>query len=82
MVSIRLSRGGSKKAPFYTVVVTDSRNARDGKFIEKLGFFNPMAKGQEERIRLENDKIEAWVAKGAKVSNTVAKLIKDAAKAA
>jgi small subunit ribosomal protein S16 len=82
MVSIRLSRGGSKKAPFYTVVVTDSRNARDGKFIEKLGFFNPMAKGQEERVRLENDKIEAWVAKGAKVSNTVAKLIKDAAKAA
>jgi len=67
---------------FYTVVVTDSRNARDGKFIEKLGFFNPMAKGQEERVRLDNVKIDAWVAKGAKVSNTVAKLIKDAAKAA
>ncbi|PKH05416.1 30S ribosomal protein S16 [Moritella sp. Urea-trap-13] len=82
MVTIRLSRGGSKKSPFYTVVVTDSRNARDGKFIEKLGFFNPMAAGQEERVRLDNVKIEAWVAKGATVSNTVSKLIKDAAKAA
>ncbi len=82
MVSIRLSRGGAKKAPFYTVVVTDSRNARDGKFIEKLGFFNPTAQGQEEKLRLDNAKIEAWVAKGAVVSNRVAKLIKDAAAAA
>jgi len=81
MVNIRLSRGGSKKAPFYTVVVTDSRNARDGKFIEKLGFFNPVAAGQEERVRLDIVKIDAWVAKGASVSNRVAKLIKDAAAA-
>ncbi|WP_432454327.1 MULTISPECIES: 30S ribosomal protein S16 [unclassified Agarivorans] len=77
MVTIRLQRGGAKKRPFYQVVVTDSRNSRDGRFIEKLGFFNPIARGQEERIRLEQDRIDHWVGQGAAVSNRVAKLIKD-----
>ncbi|MGY5452273.1 30S ribosomal protein S16 [Agarivorans sp. MS3-6] len=77
MVTIRLQRGGAKKRPFYQVVVTDSRNSRDGRFIEKLGFFNPIARGQEERIRLEQDRIDHWVSQGAAVSNRVAKLIKD-----
>ncbi|WP_026957670.1 MULTISPECIES: 30S ribosomal protein S16 [Aliagarivorans] len=79
MVTIRLQRGGAKKRPFYHVVVTDSRNSRDGRFIEKLGFFNPIAQGQEERIRLEMDRINHWVGEGAAISNRVAKLIKDAA---
>ncbi|RKF20907.1 30S ribosomal protein S16 [Alginatibacterium sediminis] len=77
MVTIRLQRGGAKKRPFYSVVVTDSRNARDGKFIEKLGFFNPLSAGQEERIRLEMDRVNHWVELGATVSDRVAKLIKD-----
>lgn len=77
MVTIRLQRGGAKKRPFYQVIVTDSRNSRDGRFIEKLGFFNPIARGQEERLRLEHDRIEHWVSQGAAVSNRVAKLIKD-----
>jgi small subunit ribosomal protein S16 len=79
MVTIRLQRGGAKKRPFYHVVVTDSRNSRDGRFIEKLGFFNPIAQGQEERVRLEMDRINHWVGEGAAISNRVAKLIKDAA---
>ncbi len=77
MVTIRLQRGGAKKRPFYQVVVTDSRNSRDGRFIEKLGFFNPIARGQEERVRLEHDRINHWVSQGAAISNRVAKLIKD-----
>ncbi|ROS05213.1 small subunit ribosomal protein S16 [Sinobacterium caligoides] len=82
MVTIRLSRGGSKKRPFYHLVVTDSRNARDGKFIERVGFFNPVARGNEERIRLDQDAINAWVAKGAQVSERVANLIKQNAASA
>ncbi len=82
MVTIRLARGGSKKRPFYHLVVTDSRNARDGKFLERVGFFNPVARGSEERIRLDSDAINAWVAKGAQVSDRVATLIKQNAKAA
>ncbi|BFM06541.1 30S ribosomal protein S16 [Halioxenophilus aromaticivorans] len=77
MVSIRLSRGGSKKRPFYHVTVTDSRNARDGRFIERVGFFNPIARGQEERLRIDNDRIEYWVGQGAQVSDRVKKLVKD-----
>ena len=61
MVTIRLSRGGSKKRPFYHVTVTDSRNSRDGRFIERVGFFNPIARGQEERLRIDTDRIDAWV---------------------
>lgn len=79
MVTIRLSRGGSKKRPFYNVIVTDARNSRDGRFIERLGFFNPIARGQEVRLNLDLDKIGAWVAKGAQVSPRVKSLMKDAA---
>ena len=61
MVTIRLARGGSKKRPFYHMVVTDKRNARDGRFIERVGFFNPIATGQEERIRVDNERVDHWV---------------------
>ena len=81
MVTIRLSRGGSKKRPFYHVTVTDSRNSRDGRFIERVGFFNPIARGQEERLRIDLDRIDAWVQKGAQISPRVARLMKDAAAA-
>ena len=80
MVTIRLSRGGSKKRPFYHVVVADSRRARDGRFIEQIGFFNPIARGQEERLRIQLDRIDHWVGLGAKVSDRVAALAKQAAK--
>lgn len=82
MVTIRLARGGAKKRPFYQVVVTDSRNARDGRFIERVGFFNPIAAGQAEALRLDLDRIEHWLGLGATVSDRVASLIKDAKKAA
>ncbi|OIN10383.1 30S ribosomal protein S16 [Oceanisphaera psychrotolerans] len=82
MVTIRLQRGGAKKRPFYQVVVADSRYARDGRFIEKVGFFNPIASGQAEKLRLDLERVNHWVAQGASVSERVAKLIKDAAKAA
>jgi len=82
MVSIRLARGGAKKRPFYSIVVADSRRSRDGRFIEKVGFFNPIATGQEEKIRVDLDRIEYWVGVGAQVSDRVAKIVKDAQKAA
>ncbi len=82
MVVIRLARGGQKDRPFYHVVVTDSRNSRDGRYIERLGFFNPLAKGSEERLRLDAERIEHWQSKGAQPSERVAKLIKDAKKQA
>ncbi len=82
MVIIRLARGGAKKRPFYRVVVADSRRARDGRYIERLGFFNPGARGQEERLRLDVDRIDHWVSQGAKVSDRVASLAKEARKAA
>ena len=82
MVTLRLARGGAKKRPFYQVVVTDSRNARDGRFIERVGFFNPIAAGQAEALRLDLDRIEHWVGLGATVSDRVSALIKDAKKAA
>jgi len=82
MVTIRLARGGAKKRPFYQVVVADSRRARDGRYIEKIGFFNPMARGQEETLRLDLDRVAHWVELGAQTSDRVAKLIKDAQKAA
>jgi small subunit ribosomal protein S16 len=82
MVTIRLARGGAKKRPFYHVVVTDSRNRRDGRFIERLGFFNPVARGQEERLRLDGERIKHWLDQGAQTSERVAKLIKQAEKAA
>ncbi len=82
MVTIRLSRGGSKKRPFYHLTVTDSRRARDGRFIERVGFFNPVARGQEERLRIDTDRIEYWQGMGAQLSDRVASLVKDAAAAA
>ena len=82
MVTIRLSRGGAKNRPFYHVVVTDSRSGRDGRYIERIGFFNPLARGNEERLRLDSERVEYWKSNGAQPSDRVAKLIKDAAKLA
>ncbi len=82
MVSIRLARGGSKKRPFYHVVVSDSRSPRDGRYIERVGFFNPRARGQEEELRLDSERIDYWMSKGAKPSERVANLIKGAGKTA
>jgi small subunit ribosomal protein S16 len=76
MVTIRLARGGSKKRPFFHLTVTDHRNARDGRFIERVGFFNPIARGQEERLRVDNDRVDYWVSQGAKMSERVATLVK------
>ncbi|GAP74890.1 30S ribosomal protein S16 [Pseudoalteromonas ruthenica] len=82
MVTIRLQRGGAKKRPFYQIVVADSRFSRDGRFIEKVGFFNPIAAGQEEKLRLDLARVDHWVGQGAALSDRVAKLVKDARKAA
>ena len=82
MVTIRLARGGSKKRPFYHVVVTNSRSARDGRFIERVGFFNPIAQGQEDRVRFNMERVEYWVGTGAQMSDRVASLLKDAKQAA
>ncbi|MFT4938244.1 MAG: small subunit ribosomal protein S16 [Paraglaciecola sp.] len=82
MVTIRLQRGGAKKRPFYQVVVADSRRSRDGRFIENVGFFNPTAQGQEERLRLDLGRVEHWVGVGASLSERVARLVKDAQKTA
>jgi len=82
MVIIRLARGGAKKRPFYHIVVADSRNARDSRFIERVGYFNPGAKGQEVRIKLEQERIDHWTAQGAQLSDRVASLIKQQAQAA
>ena len=76
MVTIRLARGGAKKRPFYNIVVTDSRNRRDGSFIERLGFFNPIAAGNEERLRIDRARVDYWLAKGAQASDRVASLLK------
>jgi len=80
MVVIRLSRGGSKKRPFYHLTVADQRRARDGRFIERVGFFNPVARGQEERLRIEQERVEYWISKGAQPSDRVAALLKETAK--
>ena len=80
MVTIRLSRGGSKKRPFYHLNVADSRRARDGRYIERLGFFNPVARGQEERLRIDLDRVNHWVSLGAQLSDRAAQLVKDASK--
>jgi len=82
MVTIRLARGGSKKRPFYHLTVTNSRSARDGKFIERIGFFNPIARGAEERLRVDYDRLNYWVGTGAQVSERVESLIKAAKQAA
>lgn len=82
MVTIRLARGGSKKRPFYHINVTDSRTSRDGRYIERLGFFNPVARGSAETLRLDLERVDAWVAQGAQVSDRVKQLVKTARKAA
>ena len=81
MVTIRLARGGAKKKPFYHITVSDSRRARDGRFIERIGFFNPVARGQEERLRLDLDRMAYWQSQGAQISDRVSSLSKDAAAA-
>jgi small subunit ribosomal protein S16 len=80
MVVIRLSRGGSKKRPFYHLTVADQRNARDGRFIERVGFFNPVARGQEESLRINQERVDYWVSKGAQPSDRVAALLKKSVK--
>ena len=82
MVVIRLARGGAKKRPFYQIIVTDSRNPRDGRFIERIGFYNPIAKGSEESIRIAQDRLTHWRSVGAQASPTVERLIKQAAEKA
>ena len=77
MVIIRLARSGAKKNPYYFITVADERRPRDGAFIERLGFFNPMARGQEERLRLDLDKLNEWISKGAQVSDRVKALVKE-----
>lgn len=81
MVVIRLARGGAKKRPFYNVVVTDSRSSRDGRFIERVGFYNPMAAANEEGLRIAQDRVAYWKRNGAKLSDTVQTLVARAAKA-
>jgi len=78
MVTIRMARGGAKKRPFYQIVVTDSRNRRDGRFIERVGFFNPVAQGTEERLRVDRERVDYWLSQGAQTSDRVASLLKQA----
>lgn len=82
MVVIRLARGGAKKRPFYNIVATDSRNRRDGRFIERIGFYNPVASGKEETVRIAQDRLSYWQGVGAQLSPTVARLIGENGKAA
>jgi small subunit ribosomal protein S16 len=77
MVTIRLARGGSKKRPFYHLTVADSRNARNSRFIERVGFFNPVARGNDERLRVDLDRVNYWLGQGAQTSERVAQLVKE-----
>lgn len=78
-MKIRLARGGSKKRPFYSIVATDSRNPRDGRFLEKLGTYNPLlAKDSEERVKMDVDRIQAWIAQGAQPTDRVARMLEAA----
>ncbi len=77
MVTIRLSRGGAKKQPFYHVVATDSRARRDGRYIERLGFYNPVARGDSTEVKLDMERVDYWVGVGAQMSDSVAKIVKD-----
>ena len=78
MVTIRLARGGAKKRPFYSIVVSDQRRQPKGRFIERIGFFNPMATENEEKVRLDTGRVDYWINKGAKPSDRVASLLKQA----
>ena len=82
MVVIRLARGGSKKSPFYNIVATDSRNPRDGRFNERIGFYNPVASGQAVRLSINEANLNKWIANGAKMSETVSRLYKEFKKTA
>ena len=79
MVKIRLTRGGAKKRPFYHIVVTDQRNKRDGRSIERLGFYNPVATGSEKRVQLDVARVNHWVSHGAQLTDKVRVLVKEAA---
>ncbi|MBM4189967.1 MAG: 30S ribosomal protein S16 [Betaproteobacteria bacterium] len=79
MVTIRLSRGGAKHRPFYTIVVADSRNRRDGRFIERIGFYNPVASGNAETLRVNRERLAYWQGVGAQMSETVSRLTSAAA---
>nr|WP_316644282.1 30S ribosomal protein S16 [uncultured Roseateles sp.] len=81
MVVIRLSRGGSKRRPFYNIVVANSQNRRDGRFLEKVGFYNPVASGAAESLRVAVDRVNHWVGVGAQLSPTVTRLVDQAKKA-
>jgi small subunit ribosomal protein S16 len=80
MVTIRLSRVGAKKRPFYQITVTDSRSGRDGRFIERVGFFNPVARGKEERLRIDRERVQYWTQNGATLSDRVAQLLRESEK--
>lgn len=79
MVTIRLARGGAKKRPFYNIVVTDRRNRRDGRYIERIGYFNPIASGQAERLVVDRERVDYWLGQGAKASERVTHLLKASA---
>ncbi|MDR2872845.1 MAG: 30S ribosomal protein S16 [Xanthomonadaceae bacterium] len=81
MVKIRLTRGGAKKRPFYHIIVTDSRSARDGRNIERVGYYNPVASGNDKRIELSIERVDYWVGQGAQLSDKVRSLYKEAVKA-
>lgn len=78
MVTIRLSRGGSKKRPFFNIVVADRRDRRDGRFIERIGFYNPLATGNAEGLRVNLERLDYWKGVGAQVSDTVARIVRGA----
>lgn len=80
MVTIRLARGGSKKRPFYHLTVADSRTARNGRFIERVGFFNPISRGNDVRLSVDLDRVSYWVGQGAQTSERVAQLVKEASR--
>jgi small subunit ribosomal protein S16 len=82
MVKIRLTRGGAKKRPFYHIIVTDSRSARDGRNIERVGYYNPVASGAEKRVELDLGRVQHWIGQGAQMTDKVADLFKQASKAA
>lgn len=81
MVTIRLSRGGAKKQPFYHIVATDSRSRRDGRYIERLGYYNPVARGSATEVQLDLERVDYWVSVGAQMSDRVRKVVKDHRKA-
>ena len=80
MVTIRLARGGAKKRPFYGIMVADQRRSPRGRFIERIGFFNPRAVGGEERLRIDTERVDYWISKGAQPSDRVSSLLKQFAK--